>query len=298
MMEPLLILAMSAAFVSATMASYLFLSTRPAGEVLVAAEGRGEAPTGSALVGIALRLARMLAPLHANAEKSQRGAELARKLRRAGQPFGMTVPEFMGLRYVTFAVGALLGVALSDQAAGKFDWFYVLPVAIFGFFYPNLRLNAVMAKRMTQVIRDMPYVLELLTLSTEAGQDFTSAMALVIDKAPPGPLVDEFRIAHQEVTLGKSRADSLRSMAQRVDLPELTSFVLALLQAEQLGTSVGSVLRIMAEQMRIKRSTLAEEMAGKVPVKLMAPLIMLIFPASFIVLFVPLYLRSQLQGGF
>jgi len=292
-------LAMCAAFASVATASYLFLATRPAGDVVAAeAAGRGEAPTGSALVGIALRLARMLAPLHAKAESSRRGAELARKLRRAGSPFGMTVPEFMGLRYVTAAVGALLGVALSDQAVGGVDPMYVLPMTAFGFLYPNLRLNAVMGKRMNRIIRDMPYVLELLTLSTEAGQDFTSAMAMVIDKAPPGPLVDEFRIAHQEVTLGKSRGESLRSMALRVDLPELTSFVLALLQAEQLGTSVGGVLRVMADQMRIKRSTLAEEMAGKVPVKLMAPLIMLIFPASFIVLFVPLYLRSQLQGGF
>jgi tight adherence protein C len=173
----------------------------------------------------------------------------------------------------------------------------MVPVAVFGFFYPRMRLKAAAQTRLRHMFRDMPYVMDLLTLSTEAGQDFSSAMATVVEKGPPGPLVGEFRIVHQEVTLGKTRADALRAMAERVDLTELTSFVLALLQAEQLGASVSRVLRTMSEQMRIKRSTLAEEMAGKVPVKLMAPLVICIFPASFIVLFVPLYLRAQL-GGF
>jgi tight adherence protein C len=156
----------------------------------------------------------------------------------------------------------------------------------------------VIATRQRRIFRDMPYVLDLLTLSTEAGLDFSSAMATVVDKGPPGPIVDEFRIAHQEVTLGKTRSDSLRGMAARIDLPELTSFVLALIQAEQLGASIAKTLRVMGEQMRVKRWTLAEETAGKVPVKLMAPLVACIFPASFIVLFVPIYLRTQLVGGF
>ena len=143
----------------------------------------------------------------------------------------------------------------------------------------------------------MPYVIDLLTLSTEAGQDFSSAMALVVEKGPPGPLLEEFRVAQQSVTLGKTRSDALREMAERIDLTELTSFVLALIQAEQLGAGIGKVLRVMGEQMRVKRWNMAEETAGKVPVKLMAPLVMCIFPASFIVLFVPIYLRTMMGEG-
>jgi hypothetical protein len=154
---------------------------------------------------------------------------------------------------------------------------------------------------MVQIFRDLLYLLDMLTLSTEAGQDFTSAMKTVIDKGTPGPLLNEFRIVHQEVTLGKTRTEALRAMAARIDLPEMTSFVLALIQAEELGTSIGKVLRIMADQMRVKRSTLAEEMAGKVPVKLMMPLILLIVPAAFIVLlFGPVYMcmtGQQLAGN-
>ena len=125
------------------------------------------------------------------------------------------------------------------------------------------------------------------------GQDVSGDDGLLMfqnESAEPF-LAYEFRIVHQEVTLGKTRTEALRAMAARIDLPEMTSFVLALIQAEELGTSIGKVLRIMADQMRVKRSTLAEEMAGKVPVKLMMPLILLIVPAAFIVLlFGPVYM--------
>jgi tight adherence protein C len=190
-----------------------------------------------------------------------------------------------------------LGYALSVQAAGDFSLTYVVPVTIFGFMYPSLRLNAIVNRRLRRIFRDMPYALDLLILSTESGLDFASAMATVVEKGPSGPLIDEFRIAHQEVTLGKPRGEALRALADRIDLTEIRSFVLALLQAEQLGASVAQTLRTMADQMRVKRWTLAEETAGKVPVKLMAPLVIFIFPASFIVLFVPIYLRYQLTGG-
>src|SRR4029453_7524430 len=158
-------------------------------------------------------------------------------------------------------------------------------LALFGFFYPGMRLNALVQDRMRKLFRDLPHTIDLLTLSTEAGQDFSSAMGTGGQKGAPGPLIDEFRIANQEVTLGKSRAEALRALADRVDLQEMTSFVLALTQGEQLGPGVGTVLRVMAEQTRVKRWQLAEEAAGKVPVKLMAPLVACVFPASFIVLF-------------
>jgi tight adherence protein C len=192
-------------------------------------------------------------------------------------------------------VGAVFG--------GLFAWFasvavwnepnltLIVVMVAFGGYYPGYAIKRAMEQRQIRIFRDLPYVLEMLMLSTEAGQDFSSAMATVIEKGTPGPLLEEFRVVHQEVTLGKTRADALRGMAQRLDLPEVTSFVLALIQAEQLGTSIGAVLRIMAEQMRIKRSTIAEELAGKVPVKLMAPLVACILPASFIILlFGPIYM--------
>jgi len=276
--------------------TYLMMAARASGE-LIATEGGRSLTAGSPLMGILLQLARIIAPLRAGVVDTPAGRELERKLRKAGQPFGMTVPEFVCLRYVAAVLGLGFGYFASVTVLSGPSYPLIFGSAIFGYVYPTTRLNAVIYNRMVRMFRDLPYVLDMLTLSTEAGQDFTSAMKTVIEKGTPGPLLEEFRIVHQEVTLGKTRTDGLRAMAKRIDLPEVTSFVLALIQAEELGTSIGKVLRIMADQMRVKRSTLAEEMAGKVPVKLMMPLILLIVPAAFIVLlFGPVYLYMTGQS--
>jgi tight adherence protein C len=281
---------MAAAAVSIALFTYLAMEARGAGEVMTTGTTRS-LTAGSPLMGILLQIARVIAPLRAGVVDTAAGKEIARKLRKAGQPFGMTVPEFVCLKYVGAIIGFAFGYFASTVVLGGPSWPLIIGLAIFGAIYPTTRLNNVIYNRMVRVFRDLPYVLDMLTLSTEAGQDFTSAMKTVVDKGTPGPLLDEFRIVHQEVTLGKTRTEALRAMALRIDLPEMTSFVLALIQAEELGTSIGKVLRIMADQMRIKRSTLAEEMAGKVPVKLMMPLMLLIVPASFIVLlFGPVYM--------
>lgn len=279
--------------VASFMIAYLIMINRP--EAIARQEGREER-IDNAIMRIALPIARMLAPLHRNAGETPRGKDLNRKLTRAGRPFGLTVPEFLCLRYVAVVAGGLFGWAISIGFTGVADPVYIVGGMVLFLMLPGSRLKGMVEWRRVRIFRDMPYVLDLLVLSTEAGLDFSSAMNTVVEKGPSGPLVDEFRISHQEVTLGKSRADSLRTMAERIDLPELTSFILALIQAEQLGASVGKVLRIMSEQMRIKRFTMAEEMAGKVPVKLMAPLFVCIFPASFLVLGVPIYLKASLGG--
>jgi tight adherence protein C len=278
---------------AAFLLTYLILVNRP--DAIVRQEWREE-QIDNGVMRIALPIARALAPLHKNAANTARGRELNRMLVRAGRPFGLTVPEYMCMRYVALGAGALFGWLVSIGFKGESDPLWIIGAMALFMMLPGSRLKGAVEWRRVRIFRDMPAVLDLLVLSTEAGLDFSSAMATVVEKGPSGPLVDEFRIANQQVMLGTSRADSLRAMAERIDLPELTSFILALLQAEQLGASIGNILRIMSEQMRIKRFTLAEEMAGKVPVKLMAPLFVCIFPASFLVLGVPIYLKASLGG--
>lgn len=290
--EWIVLLALAAAGVSVGGLAYLSATAAAADDVVETGGGSREAAIDTPLMKPLLAFAKAVAPLFANAENTPRGREIERKLRRAGRPFGMTVPVFLALRFPAAGAGALLGYGLSVAYADAADWTIIVPIALFGWFYPQLRLDAITKDRVRRIFRDLPYTIDLLTLSTEAGQDFSSAMGTVVEKGAPGPLLDEFRIAHQEVILGKSRSDSLRAMAERIDLQEMTSFVLALLQAEQLGTGVGNVLRVMSEQTRVKRWQLAEEAAGRVPVKLMMPLIGCIFPASFIVLFVPLAIQT------
>ena len=292
----ILLVAIGCAAVSVALIAYL-ASTASMKEDIVTTGGlERELPVDMPLLRPILGIAKAIAPLHSGAEETQKGRDLERMLKRAGRPLGMTVPVFLSIRYPAAALGALLGYGLSLAYQDSANWSFILLIAAFGFFYPQLRLKALVQQRMLRIFRDLPYTIDLLTLSTEAGQDFSSAMATVVEKGAPGPLLDEFRIANQEVTLGKSRAESLRALADRIDLQEMTSFVLALIQAEQLGTGVGTVLRVMAEQTRVKRWQLAEEAAGKVPVKLMAPLVATIFPASFIVLFVPLVIQTWMVG--
>jgi len=277
--------------------TYVVMTARAEGEVLNTGVQRQR--DGSPLLRLMMQMARALAPLRRGFEQTPGGRDIDRMLTQAGRPLGMTVAEYLCLSYVGAVAGLAFGYFASLAVWGEPSWPLIIVLTLLGFVYPKQNIRSTVAWRQQRMFRDLPYVLDMLTLSTEAGQDFSSAMSTVIDKGPPGPLLDEFRIVHQETTLGKTRAEALRAMAQRIDLPEVTSFVLALIQAEQLGTSIGKVLRIMADQMRVKRSTLAEELAGKVPVKMMAPLVALVIPAAFIVLlFGPVYMYmtgQQLQ---
>ena len=291
--DPVLLAALACIATSSAMLVYLVMINRP--EAVAGRTGGPVRRIDNPVMRIALPLARALAPIHKNAEVTASGKDLDRKISRAGRPWGMTVPEFMCLRYIAIFAGALFGYLVSIGFYGQPQLLWALVGAVLFFTIPNSRLKQAVETRRIAIFRDLPNVLDILVLSTEAGQDFSSAMGTLVEKGPPGPLVDEFRVTQQEVMLGKSRADALRAMSERVDLPELTSFILALVQAEQLGAPIGKILRIMGEQARIKRFTLAEELAGKVPVKLMAPLFVCIFPASFIVLGVPIFLQAQ--GG-
>jgi tight adherence protein C len=271
------------------MLTYLFMNAQSAGEVLKVEERQLQ--LGTPVQRALLRVARMLAPLRSGVENTVRGQEIDRQLRKAGRPLGMNVAEYLCMSYAGAVLGGTFAYLASLAVWNQPSYPLFFLMVGLGFVYPKQNLKSTIASRQQRMFRDLPYVLDMLTLSTEAGQDFSSAMATVIEKGTPGPLLEEFKIVHQEVTLGKTRAEGLRAMAQRIDLPEVTSFVLALIQAEQLGTSIGKVLRIMADQMRVKRSTIAEELAGKVPVKMMAPLVSLVIPAAFIVLlFGPIYM--------
>ena len=148
------------------------------------------------------------------------------------------------------------------------------------------------------VARALPYGLDLLTLSVEAGLDFPAALAKVVDKGRSGPLAEELSVVLKELRLGKTREEALRNLARRVDLPALTSFVQALVHADRMGTPLGKVLRILSTQLRIERSQRAEKLANEAPVKLLLPLVLFIFPTLFLMLFGPLGHHVLLDVGF
>ncbi|MEM7339999.1 MAG: type II secretion system F family protein [Actinomycetota bacterium] len=158
--------------------------------------------------------------------------------------------------------------------------------AVIGAVGPSTRLDSKVKARQKSIERALPDVLDLLVISVEAGLGFEQALDRVIANVP-GELAEEFARVLGESQAGSSRADALRALQTRVDIPEVRSFVLAMIQADTFGVSIGRVLRSQADEMRIKRRQKAQEQAQKAPVKMMIPMVLCIFPALFVVVLGP-----------
>lgn len=168
-----------------------------------------------------------------------------------------------------------------------------LPVSLLGlvllYSWPMIWLRRAVHRRQTAILRSLPFVLDLLTLSVEAGLDFMSALRRCTERTSVDPLSEELlRVVH-ETQVGSSRRDALRAMSARVGLSDLRSVVSALVQADELGVSLGSILRIQSAQVRARRFERAERLANEAPVKLLAPLMLFIFPAVFLILLGPVF---------
>jgi tight adherence protein C len=213
-------------------------------------------------------------------------AKMRKNLIKAGDPSGYKPEDIMALQGFGWVIGLLGGLVLANGLGMNLAW--SLAVAKFGMFYPQIWVNDQVKKRHLLISRALPYNLDLLTLSVEAGLDFTGALAKVVEKGKAGPLKDELALVLKQLKMGKTREEALKAMIVRVDLPALTTFVTALIQADKMGTSLGKVLRIQSTQMRIDRTQRAEKLAGEAPVKMLFPLIACIFPTVFMVLFGPI----------
>jgi len=167
---------------------------------------------------------------------------------------------------------------------------------VYLFIYPAAWLQRTVTERHKLIQKALPFFLDLMTLSIEAGMDFMSALQKYVEKSKIDPLSEELMFVIREIQLGKTRRNALRELAARVDLPDLKSVINAMVQADELGVSIGSILRIQADQIRMKRFARAEKLAHEAPVKMLAPLLLFIFPATFLILLGPVILRLIRQG--
>jgi tight adherence protein C len=201
------------------------------------------------------------------------------------------VADWLGIKAIGVIVGAGVGFLLF-----VFPGLIKLPLGInflmviagggIGFMAPEFWLGGRIKKRQKAILLAIPDALDLLTISVRAGLGFDGALGKVVEKLK-GPLTDEFRRALAEIRVGKARRDALRDIIPRTEVPALSNFIGAIIQAEQLGVSISKVLQVQSEQLRIERRQRAEEMAAKAPIKMLFPLVGCIFPSLFIIILGP-----------
>jgi tight adherence protein C len=212
------------------------------------------------------------------------------KLVAAGLTQRLSVNGFLAIKGGATVGGAILAVALAAAGGGAAGVLFLPALCGLGFLGPDFVLNFKIRSRREAVRSELPDALDLLAVSVEAGLGFDGAVTKLTEHMD-GPLIEEFARMLNEIRVGEARAVALRKMADRVDAAELSSFVRAVIQAEQLGISLGRILRVQAADTRMRRQAAAEEKAMKAPIKMLFPTVMFIFPSMFIVVLGPAMLH-------
>lgn len=217
---------------------------------------------------------------------------IERKLDYAGRPFGWNANDFLTFQYLfTIALGVIAYVATWLSGSGTSNRIMALLLGLIGgYLLFELMVENKVRTRQKEVQKGLPDVLDLMTVSIEAGLGFDAAMQRVVEKAK-GAIAYEFNTTLQEIRMGKTRREALRDLGIRTGVADLSRFVEALIQADQLGVSLGNVLRNQSDQMRILRRQRVQEQAMKAPVKMLFPMLLFIFPCIFIIILTPAILQ-------
>ena len=203
-------------------------------------------------------------------------------------------PIVLGVAW-TILVGLLMSVIYGSPFESGFVPLSLLGVALF-YLQPMMWLRNAVKKRHLSIMKSLPFVLDLLTLSVEAGMDFISALQRNCKSRKMDALNEELLRMTKEIQIGASRKEALKNMADRVKQPDLKSVAFALIQADELGVSIGSILRIQSDELRDRRFDRAEKLAAQAPTKMLGPLMLCIFPAVFIILLGPV-LTNAFKGA-
>ena len=210
----------------------------------------------------------------------------------AGSPYNLSVKDWINLQVAVMLCLPLVTVVIGYYTNTDTRILLFISIAEIGagLILPNLILSKKAMERQKRITNSLPDIIDLLTVSVEAGLGFDGALSRVVEKMP-GPLAAEFENVLQEMKVGKQKKDALKDMAARVCVQDVTTFVGSIVQADQFGVSIGNVLRIQSEQMRQKRRQRAQEKAMKAPVKMLIPMVLFIFPTLFSVLMGPVVIR-------
>lgn len=222
-----------------------------------------------------------------------------RLLQSSGQDYLLTPEELYGMRLVSavIATALLLGCAvmLGRVSPGAL-LLCLLFGALFGWLYPMIWVNDRRKLRQRKVVRDLPVFLDFITMAVEAGLNITGAIEKAVEKGPPGPISDEFSRMLRDLRAGLPRTEALKRMAARMDVPQVTNFTSALIQADKVGANLSETLRSQAMQRREERFLRAEKLALEAPVKMLLPLVMFFFPLIFLFIGYFIYLKMLQEG--
>src|ERR671926_1709215 len=214
------------------------------------------------------------------------------KLLAAGMTERVSVTSFLAAKGALAIGGLVFGALIGLPSGAGMGFLLTIGGAFVGFVMPDFVLSAKARARREAVRAELPDALDLLAVSVEAGMGFDGAISKLTEHME-GPLIDEFHLTLGEIRVGESRSDALKRMADRVPSPEMAAFVRSIVQADQLGISLGRILRVQAVDSRLKRQAAAEERAMKAPIKMLFPTVLFIFPAMFIVVLGPALLSLK-----
>ncbi len=218
------------------------------------------------------------------------------RLRIAGKDFSIMPKQFIAAKIVSATIFSVFGLVLFAML-GNAVMTMALLAGVGGYYYPELWLKEAAARRKAEIFRKLPFYLDIITLAIEAGTNLTGGLTQAVAKSGDSPLRSEFSRVLRDIRAGKTRSESLKAMSERSGSSTLNGVISSMIQAERTGSSLGPILRAQANQIRNERFLKAEKLAMEAPVKLLGPLLMFIFPCTFMVLGFLLVSKAILEGA-
>jgi tight adherence protein C len=286
----------------AALAVYLFTSAiftnNTDADALAWASGDEPVKSKSGLINFSRPLVHNFTLQHAGRIKNPKYREkVRRKILTAGLSRELNVDEFIGLQILWGLMVPVFLVVLNFGLQLGYPWALCLGMGAFGGYFPHLYCNNEKKRRYISIAADLPFFIDLMALSTEAGLDFIGAIQRIVEKAEQSVLADEFQIVLKDLKLGCSRKQALTSLSDRLDIPELTSFVAVVRDADETGASIAQVLKDQSVQMRLERFVRAEKAGARASQLMLLPMMAFILPAVLLLVFGPVILNFWYSGG-
>ena len=286
----------------AALAAYLFTSTiftnNTDADALAWASGDEPEKSQSALINISRPLVHNFTLQHAQRFKNATmRKKIEKRILTAGLSQEINVDEYLGMQILWGIMFPCVLCLLNFALQLGYPYPFCLLLGVFGWFFPGFYCTNKRKARYVAVTQDMPFFIDLLALSTEAGLDFINAIQRIVDKAENSVLAHELSIVLKDLKLGSSRGDALRDLATRLDIPEMTSFCAVIIDADYTGASIAQVLKDQSQQMRLERFVRAEKAGARASQTMLLPMMFLILPAVFIMVFAPVVINFFYGGN-